>query len=43
MDQLFTFLENEGVDKSLLEGVRAFRSAYPTEPESAPRIPSLEY
>jgi len=43
MDQLFTFLENEGVDKSLLESVRAFRSAYPTESEYAPRIPSPEY
>jgi len=43
MDQLYTFLESEGVDKGLLEGVKAFRAKYPTEAENAPRVPDPEY
>ncbi len=43
MDQLFTFLESEGVDAALLAGVKAFREHYPTEAENAPRVPVPEY
>ena len=43
MDQLYSFLESEGVDKGLLEGVKAFRAKYPTEAENAPRVPDPEY
>ncbi len=43
LDQLYTFLESEGVDKGLLEGVKAFRAKYPTEAENAPRVPDPEY
>ena len=43
LDQLYTFLESEGVDKGLLEGVKAFRTKYPTEAENAPRVPDPEY
>ncbi len=43
MDQLFQFLEDEGVDAALLNAVRAFRAAHPTEPENAPRVPDPEY
>lgn len=43
MDQLYTFLESEGVDEGLLEGVKAFRAKYPTEAENAPRVPDPEY
>ncbi len=43
MDPLFSFLEAEGVDKTLLDGVKAFRKAYPADPENAARIPDPEY
>ena len=43
MDQLYTFLEAEGVDAALLAGVRAFRERYPAEPENLPRVPDPEY
>ena len=43
MQELIQFLEEEGVDSALLEGVKAFRTTYPTEPENAPRVPSPEY
>lgn len=42
MDNLIAFLEEEGVDKALLDGVRAFRERYPTEADSAARVPSPE-
>jgi len=43
MDNLYSFLEAEGVDKALLEGVRDFRAKYPTERESEKRVPQPEY
>ena len=43
MDELFRFLEEEGVDGALLSGVRAFRQTHPTEAESLPRVPDPEY
>ena len=43
MDDLFRFLEEEGVSPALLDGVRAFRTQYPTEAEDAARIPEPEY
>ena len=43
MDQLYTFLESEGVDKGLLEGVKSFRAKNPTETDNAPRVPDPEY
>ena len=43
MDQLFQFLESEGIDSGLLDGVRAFRGRFPTEAENAPRVPDPEY
>ncbi len=43
MDELFQFLQSEGIAPGLLEGVRAFREKYPTEAENAPRVPDPEY
>ena len=43
MDQLFQFLADEGVSPPLLDGVRAFRAAHPTEAENAARVPDPEY
>ena len=43
MDKLFSFLESEGVDRTLLEGVKAFRDKHPTGDENAPRVPQPEY
>lgn len=43
MDDLFRFLESEGVESGLLDGVRTFRQAYPTEPENTGRVPVPEY
>ncbi len=43
MEELFDFLKGEGVDASLLDGVRAFRGRFPTEPEAAARVPAPEY
>ncbi|MBE6909637.1 MAG: MoxR family ATPase [Ruminococcaceae bacterium] len=43
MEKLFTFLESEGVDAVLLDGVRDFRGRYPAPPELADRIPDPEY
>ena len=43
MEQLLSFLEAEGVDRGLLDGVKAFRAKYPTESENAPRVPQPEY
>ncbi len=43
MQNLLEFLEEEGVNKKLLDGVRAFREAYPADPEDAARIPDPEY
>ena len=43
MDKLISFLEAEGVDRALLEGVKAFRAQYPTGAESENRVPRPEY
>ncbi len=43
MEELFTFLESEGVDRALLAGIRAFREQYPAEAETADRVPRPEY
>ena len=43
MNDLFRFLQNEGIDPALLEGVRAFREKYPTESENQARVPDPEY
>lgn len=43
MEELFHFLEEEGVSSALLEGVRAFRETYPPEADTADRIPDPEY
>ena len=37
---ILTFLEEEGVDRGLLEAVRAFRAKFPTEAENAARVPA---
>ena len=37
MLDILTFLEEEGVDKALLEGVKTFRAKFPTEAENAAR------
>ena len=42
MDQLFQFLADEGVYTPLLDGVRSFRTAHPTEAENAARVPAPE-
>ena len=39
MTELIRFLENEGVNRDILAGVRAFRSAFPTDPTFEDRIP----
>ena len=43
MQELLSFLKEEGVDAALLEGVKAFREKYPTEAENAARVPAPEY
>lgn len=43
MDELFKFLEEEGVSPALLDGVRAFRAQYPAAQEDSARIPEPEY
>ena len=43
MEELLSFLETEGVDAALLDGVRAFRAAYPTEDALVGRVPDPEY
>ena len=43
MLDILTFLEEEGVDKALLEGVKTFRAKFPTEAENAARVPAPEY
>lgn len=43
MEELFRFLESEGVDRALLDGVRAFRAQYPAGEEHADRVPRPEY
>ena len=43
MLDILSFLEEEGVDKALLDGVKAFRAKYPTEAENAARVPAPEY
>lgn len=43
MEDLFSFLKNEGVDASLVEAARAFREAHPAAAEDVGRIPEPEY
>ncbi|MBE7004961.1 MAG: MoxR family ATPase [Ruminococcaceae bacterium] len=43
MNELLSFLEAEGVNAALLQGVSAFREVYPAAPEQRGRIPSPEY
>ncbi len=43
MKELLAFLETEGVDKALLDSVRAFREQYPAAPELSGRVPQPEY
>ncbi len=43
MHPLFSFLESEGIDRALLDGVKAFREKYPAGPEDSGRIPDPEY
>ena len=43
MEELLTFLENEGISAQLLSGVGAFRDAYPADAQDASRVPSPEY
>lgn len=43
MEELFTFLESEGVDKDLLRGAREFRKAYPAAAGQSERVPQPEY
>jgi len=43
MEELFRFLESEGVDRALLDGVRAFRAQYGAGEEHADRVPRPEY
>ena len=43
MQDILSFLEEEGVDKALLEGVKAFRAQYPVEEGYAARVPAPEY
>ena len=43
MEELFTFLKNEGVDAGLLEAVRVFAAGHPAAAEDTGRIPRPEY
>ena len=43
MEELFRFLESEGVDRALLDGVRTFRAQYGAGEEHADRVPRPEY
>ena len=43
MEELFTYLKNEGVDAGLLEAVRVFAAGHPAAAEDAGRIPKPEY
>jgi len=43
MEELFRFLEEEGVSAELLAGVKAFREAYPAAEDDAGRVPAPEY
>lgn len=43
MEELFTFLEAEGISAPLLETVRAFRKDHTAAPEQKSRIPVPEY
>ena len=43
MEELFHFLEEEGVSGTLLAGVREFRQKYPPGAETENRIPDPEY
>ena len=39
MDDILTFLQKEGVDNALLEGVSAFRKAHAVPEDLASRVP----
>ncbi len=43
MHPLFHFLEEEGIDRALLEGVKAFCEKYPAPEEDRARVPDPEY
>ncbi|MBO4914316.1 MAG: AAA family ATPase [Oscillospiraceae bacterium] len=43
MDELFAFLQGEGVNEALLRGAREFRDAHPVAAEHAGRVPTPEY
>ncbi len=43
MEELFSFLETEGADAALLDGVREFRAKYPPAEEQKGRVPAPEY
>ena len=43
MEELFSFLANEGIDPSLIEAARRFRDTHPVAEEDRSRIPVPEY
>ena len=43
MEELFSFLENEGIEPSLIAAARSFRDAHPAAEEDRSRIPVPEY
>ena len=43
MENLFQFLESEGISSSLLQSARSFRESYPAAAEDGARIPDPEY
>ena len=43
MQELFRFLEEDGVSRTLLDGADAFRSRFPAEEGCAARVPEPEY
>ena len=43
MEELFSFLENEGIEPSLIAAARSFRDAHPAAEEELSRIPVPEY
>ncbi len=40
---MLDFLEQEGIDRSLLDGIRAYRTQYPAVPEQRARVPQPRY
>jgi MoxR-like ATPase len=43
MEELFSFLANEGIDPSLIDAARRFRDTHPVAEEDRSRIPVPEY